>query len=314
MKEKKILTILYSLLVLAVFVVCFCIVMLVKTGKQEEGIQSEVVKEDSFTSDKQTLSGAFDGQLTGSGQLKEIQMEISGVPVIIYVADTKEEKPLLILQHGLTSKKEDMKDLAVNLAGLSYVVVTPDAAGHGELESKEELALAELAERTADNFDKLIAFFETSEYVDTKRTGIMGISLGGISAFYHAANGVYQPKVLVSLCATPDYEDLTKSHVVYEVYKNGKEEVVKDTTKQKELEELIISKSPYKKLLQNKETSFYLLCGQEDETVPHEGNVRFYEEMKDSAKDIVLSVKEKQKHEVTEEDFIKALEYLKGHL
>ena len=241
-------------------------------------------------------------------------MKIEEVPVIVYFQDTYDKKPLLILQHGITSKKEDVADLAKNLSQAGYVVVTPDAVGHGGLASSEEKTVAQLIKETGENFETVISYFADSMYVEISRTGIVGFSLGGLAAFHYTANGAHQPKVVVSLCSTPDFETLADSSVANIVFVNEKETAVGDKKKCEQIAEAIRAESPYGKLINNTETCFYLLCGDKDDIVPHEGNLRFYDEMKDKANDIVLKVKENQKHEVKVEDLEEVLQYLKGHL
>ena len=102
--------------------------------------------------------------------------------------------------------------------------------------------------------------------------------------------------------------------MAYQFYKNGKLVDAKNQEERKSIEEQIRSKSPYEKLLLDTDTYFFMVCGDADDVVPHEGNMRFYEEMKDSSKEMKLTVKEKQKHEITEEDLMLVLNYLKSHL
>ena len=327
MNRKKVLNILYILLSVAVgiTVFCFCMAFFHKADEEngsvtEESVGAEVAANEStvnetVTSEKLKEQGSlFDSLVHGSNLLKTEHLDIDGVKAVVYYLDNYEKKPLVLIQHGLTSKKEDVKDLAATVANLGYVVITPDAAGHGELKSDEEIYVIDMVKQTADNFEKVMNYFDESAYADVERTGFVGFSLGGLSSFYYAANGSYNPKVLVSLCSTPYFEDLIGTDAAYESYKNGKLSATKNKKEKEELEEEIRLNSPYEKLLSDTDTYFFMVCGDADDVVPHEGNVRFYEAMKDTSKDIRLIVKENQKHEVTEEDLMQVLEYLKGHL
>ena len=256
MKNNILIRIMYTLLLIAVVVVVVCGVMVVKNTKNKKsqeayGLSMEEVTDSQSGADKISVGDktsqagmGFDSYVSGSKQIKEIAMKIEDVPVIIYFEDTFDKKPLLILQHGITSKKEEVADLAKYFTKAGYVVVTPDAAGHGEAKNSDKLGIAELIKQTGENFDTVISYFEECE----------------------------------------------------------------------QLAEAIKEETPYEKLMNNSETCFFLLCGNKDDVVPHEGNLRFYDEMKDKTKDIVLRVKENQKHEVTEDDLKEVFQYLKGHL
>lgn len=303
-----------------VTIFCFCAVLLGKKdtdgerGKNTEGLTGQRIEDAASDSANSQEGCLFDSLVRGSNMLKVEKVDIDGVKSILYFLDDYDKKPIVILQHGLASKKEDVKDLATTIANLGYVVITPDAAGHGELKSKDSVSVIEMVEQTAINFEKVLDYFQGSSYADVERTGLIGFSLGGLASFYYAGNGCYNPKVVVSLCSTPDFGDLTKAYAAYQFCKNGKLSVTKNQEEREKLEEQIRSKTPYDKLLADTDTCFFMLCGDADDVVPHEGNIRFYEEGKDICKDIKLVVKEKQKHEVTEEDLMLMLEYLKGHL
>lgn len=329
-KYKKLLRILYVFLALMVCVTIFCFGAVLLGEKDTDGdseqnmVESTGQKTEQAASDHKTESTSnpadvqegclFDSLVRGSNMLKVEKVDISGVKSILYFPDDYEKKPIVIIQHGLTSKKEDVKDLATAIANLGYVVVTPDAVGHGELKSKDRISVIDMVEQTAINFERVLDYFQGSCYADVERTGLVGFSLGGLASFYYAGNGCYNPKVVVSLCSTPDFDDLTKAHAAYQFCKNGKLSTTKNQEERDDLEELIRAKSPYDKLLKDTDTCFFMVCGDADDVVPHEGNIRFYEEAKDVCKDIKLVVKEKQKHEVTEEDLMQVLEYLKSHL
>lgn len=313
-KNKKLLKILYIVLALVVCVTIFCFGAVLFGKKNSDGSNGQQTEGNLTGSSDDQTGCLFDGLVHGSNMLKAEPVNIDGVKTIVYFLDDYEKKPIVILQHGLTSKKEDVKDLATAIANAGYVVVTPDAAGHGEMKSKDRVSVVEMAEQTALNFETVLDYFQTSCYADVERIGLAGFSLGGLASFYYTANGNYNPDVVISLCSTPDFDSLADTYVAYQFCKNGVLSGVKNEKEKDALEEQIRSNSPYDKLLADTDTCFFMVCGDADDVVPHEGNIRFYEEGKDVCKDIKLIVKEKQKHEVTEEDLMQMLEYLKGHL
>lgn len=290
----------------------FCAAMIIKNNQNSnKGDES-----DSNVESVQSENGiaAFDSLLKGTGSIVSEELNIGGVPCMVHYIDNYEVRPIMILQHGMTSKKEDMQPFATAFAEKGYLVVTPDAAAHGELKNKDSWTVPDMIHKTAENFDIVLNDFAKSSYVDIERLGMSGISLGGLSVFHYVENGGYNPKVVVAMCATPEYGDLVTSTVATSYIKNGKIAEQKDEEKRNQIIETFIQESPYNAVLADTDTCYYLLCGDQDDIVPHQGNVKLYDEMKDSAKDIVLQVKSGQGHTVTEDDLWEILSYVIAHL
>ena len=308
MGRKRILGILYILLAAAVGCVVFFLAMalgIIPGERKESG------KQGSQTSSVSILP---DSRIQGSGALRKESLDIDGRKTILYFTDSYEQRPLVILQHGLSSRKEDVAEFAAAIAGSGYFVVTPDAAGHGEAKLKEPLSVMDMVVQTAGQFDGIIDYFRESRYVDTDQVGLAGFSLGGLAAFYYTGSCSGNPKVVVSMCSTPDFSDLAGQDAAYTLCMDGNMSVEQDPEERKKIDEQMRVSSPYGKLLDDTDTCFFMLCGSEDEVVPYEGNVRFFEEMEVSAENIQLTVKEGQGHTITEPDMRQVLEYLKNHL
>lgn len=305
MKRNKILRLLYILLAAALGSVVLFLAMALNSimGEREAG--------ESLVDSAGQLP---DSRIRGSGKLREESLDIQGIKTILYFTDSYEKRPVVILQHGLSSQKEDVAELAAALADAGYLVVTPDAAGHGEARSGDLLSVMDMAVQTADQFDGILRYLQGSRYADTDRTGLVGFSLGGMAAFYYTGNGSATPGVVVSMCSTPDFADLAGQDAAYTCCRDGAVFAASGPEEKKEIDEKLREGSPYGKLLDHTGTSYLMICGDADEVIPYEGNVRFFEAMEDSADDIRLTVKEGQGHTVTEEDMRQVIAYLNSHL
>lgn len=313
---KNIVKILYGLLAIALGIGIFCIAMLMKNNSSEMGDADfcEQVS-DIFVQDiEETSIETFENQITGSGVLKSADITIDGVPCKLYFIDSYEKHPILVLQHGMTSKKEDMQPFATAFAEKGFLVVTPDAAAHGELKDNKEWTVPEMIQTTSSNFDTIFRYLAQSSYMDMEKIAMSGISLGGLSVLHYCANGSYNPKTVATMCATPEYEDLMSSQVATSYVKKGKIIAEGDETKLSALGEMFTQMSPYDTILMDTDTCYYLMCGEQDDIVPYGGNVSLYDAMKDKALDITLKVKQEQGHTVTEEDLWEVLSYVVAHI
>lgn len=112
-----------------------------------------------------------------------------------YVVTMKDKaadvKPAVIVLHGHNAGKHQVFHWRwpQELAFKGYVVVTPDAWGHGERDSVSERRALEDAnwmdgftrtvQETSKDMGAVIDYLQTREDVDPDRIGLMGISLGG---------------------------------------------------------------------------------------------------------------------------------------
>lgn len=256
----------------------------------------------------------FEAFFTGEGGVKSECFEIEGIPVNMVYADTEGAMPLVVMQHGLESKKEDVADLANAFAMQGFVVVCPDAAGHGALEDGQKRSLAELIGETAEGFDKVIDFVTSSEHVDEGRIGLCGVSLGGLTSLYYASEHAQSVDVVVSFLGTPDFSSFAGQPTVQYYYLEHEYIVEKDEEKLKDMEENVISLSPYDKLLSNSDIALFLMCGAKDTIVPPEGNVTFYKEALAAGRDVGLVVKDNQGHIVEMDEMYAALAFMVENL
>lgn len=313
---KNIIKILYGVLAIAIGICFFCMVMLRKNNSKEmEDVVFVEQMTDLFVQDKEeTSTEPFDHFLTGTGEMKSVDITIDGIPCMLYYMNNYEKHPILILQHGMTSKKEDMQPLSIAFAEKGFLVVTPDAVAHGELKDDKEWTVPEMIQKTSANFDCILNYFAQSNYVNMEKIAMSGISLGGLSVLHYSANGSYNPTVIATMCATPKYEDLMMSQVATSYVKKGKTIAEGDEEKLAVLDDMYTQMSPYETILMDTNTCYYLMCGEQDDVVPCGGNVSLYDAMKDKAQDITLKVKQGQGHTVTEEDLWEVLSYVVAHI
>lgn len=257
----------------------------------------------------------FNGLFKGNGALTAEAVWIEEVPVKLFFVDEKSSLPVVILQHGISAKKEDMTDLANTFALQGFLVICPDAVGYGELADGTQRTLAEILKGTADNFEKVLGFVCKSQYVDENRLGLCGISLGALTSLHYVAYGEQDIKAVVSFCGTPDFRDFAgqKATRYYYTDKGFWEET--DGDKIKIMEESMISLSPYDKIMsEEEECTLFLMCGLEDNIVPPEGNARFYEDACVAGKTVKLVEKEKQGHAVELDEMYAALAFMLENL
>mgnify|MGYP001167113032 CR=1 FL=1 len=118
------------------------------------------------------------------------------IPLLTYHRrDLPGPKPAIIYYHGVAQRKEDYLDshsMSRALADAGFMVVIPDAPGHGERESAGGLIerlteslpreFAAAIEQSADEAGALIDWLERRPEVDVRRIGVIGVSMGGYTA------------------------------------------------------------------------------------------------------------------------------------
>ncbi len=265
-------------------------------------------------SDKSVSLDAFNALFKGEGGVKSESIIIEGVPVNIFYADNQGKMPLIIMQHGLEANKDSMSELANSFAMQGYVVIVPDALGYGELADGNMRTVSQILEGTAANFEKVMDFVCMSEAIDENRIGLCGVSLGGLTSLYYAAEGEHEVKVVVSFCATPDFKTFEGAKSVRCYYSDKRSAEEKDADKIKAMEESMSSLSPYDKLMSKDNISLFLMCGAEDQVVPPEGNATFYQQATAAGKNVGLVVKENQGHSLELDEMYAALAFMVENL
>lgn len=228
---------------------------------------------------------------------------IGDIPVIEYYneATGMSDKPMVIIEYGVTGKKEEMQAVAAVYANIGCLVVTPDLYLHGERMEESECSLLEIAVHSSGEIEEILDYYATSSMVDMDRIGMVGFSLGGITIYHYLANGTYPVKTAGIICSTPDWEDLQNYPVIYQCYSKGK--LVKlPEERHEEISSYAIENSPYDKLLQKTDITYGFISGGKDEVLSYVGTENFYTEYVSHGGTAVYQRDDELGHELRVED------------
>jgi uncharacterized protein len=138
------------------------------------------------------------------------QHRIQNIPVIAcYNPELPGRLPLILIMHGFTGSKEHHLLHAYHLAQAGFYAVTLDLHLHGELGEQPFIPaqvsphLVEVITRSVQNLHSLVQAFKTNPAVDSSRTGLMGISLGGAVIYHYLAQRDQSVKAAVTMVAGP---------------------------------------------------------------------------------------------------------------
>lgn len=239
-----------------------------------------------FFVDNQTSSqgqenavGEAETSLVSQDGLTVNKKYIGDIPVIEYYNESTgiSDKPIVIIEYGVTGKKEEMQAVAAVYANIGCLVVTPDLYLHGERVEESDCCLLEIAVRSSGEIEEILNYYSTSSMVDMDRIGMIGFSLGGMTIYYYLANGTYPVKTAGIICSTPDWEELQNYPVIYQCYSNGK--LVKlPEERHEEVAHYVTENSPYDELILKTDISYGLISGGKDEVLSYVGAEKFYSE------------------------------------
>lgn len=132
---------------------------------------------------------------------------LGSIPVLECYMDNGQKKPVVIVEHGVTMRKEDMLSTLMALGKAGFHAIAIDAYGHGARQNTQQISMMEVAVRNTRDVDTVLSYYEASraDQADTVNFGVTGFSMGGMSAFYHAAYGIRKPNAIVPVAGTPDW-------------------------------------------------------------------------------------------------------------
>lgn len=146
------------------------------------------------------------------------KMWIHHIPVLTYTDGCHLPKPLVIMAHGFTSKKEDLIPFLEDLAREGYFAVGLDNRLHGEREDGGFASVLSEGSRlncyklfyaikeNAEDIRLIIDYFTGEAQVDINRVGMVGISMGGFTT-YKALTIDKRIKVAAPLISSPVWGD-----------------------------------------------------------------------------------------------------------
>jgi hypothetical protein len=182
------------------------------------------------------------------------------------------KKPLLFFNHGLGSCKEENYSLIIELANHGFYVIAMDAYLHGErleeplISGSQESITKEvfnIVRRTSRDITYLFKHHYMEHFTSFS---VMGISLGGMVAFYTATISE-NVKGIIPIIGTPSFVKLAK----HEAKRNGF--TFNDDAY---LDELHVD-DPMNHLDHFEKVKLLMIIGTEDEVVPDKWTKQFYE-------------------------------------
>ncbi len=206
----------------------------------------------------------------------EEKIYIKAIPVIVLTPKNIESKGTIVLYHGWSSSKENQRMRGFILASVGYRVAIPDAISHGERNPLDGYGLDKGDElwatvfKNMEEWDRLIDGLVEKYGIDKNNIGIIGNSMGGITA-----GGIYT------------HNDYIKALVVLNgsmAWENSNE-IVKDsinitmTEKLKGIESKIESVDPIKNTELLLDRPILLLHGDHDEVVSIESERLFFNQI-----------------------------------
>ena len=158
--------------------------------------------------------------------------ELSGLLYRPREASSGEKLPAVVLIHGISSSKESMSSIALELARNGFVALTIDAVGHGDsggrLWATGDLSLGALS---------ALRFLEAQPYVDASSLGFVGHSLGaGAARAAATAHGRVKAVVLIAgglggVASDPAYGVLNSTFPRNLMVAVGRQDVLFDTAR-----------------------------------------------------------------------------------
>lgn len=198
--------------------------------------------------------------------------------------DGKSNKPIVIIVHGWSARKENMLFHAYLLAQSGFFVVAPDAYGHGERKtdtSNDPLSiLMNAVTVTADDIDTLIDNYVHDDRVDIARIGLAGVSMGGIITYSHIIKKDRRVKAAVPLISTPDILAALNSPNKEALFKAAGINPHDNGGKLDEILKMVESLQPASRYQDMNGIPLLILNGTADPLIDIEGVRKFYNFMK----------------------------------
>lgn len=204
--------------------------------------------------------------------------KVSGIPILdLYEIDVQEKRPILIMLHGGNSNKEKNIERAYEFVKKGFFVTLFDAYGHGELQNTGEIF--EITDTQKSHIDKLLkVYVETSKYIntiidsyrnsiyaDSDRIGLIGVSMGAHTIYYHTLKERNPHiKVAVPINGSPIWTNFVRRYISKETVNSlniSEENIIK-------VEKYIENIEPLNYKENSKDFPLLMLNGEKDELIP----------------------------------------------
>ncbi len=285
--------ILTAIIILSILLVSVLVVLVFIWQTSEMSSSAADVSQNSQSGSDSTLDN--DNKTTGMQVVNSTDDLITrtgwvdDISVIEYNNTTNEKKPVIVFLHGVTSNKESFEMLATTVAKDGFFVISLDAYAHGERNETDPLSVFEIAAQTSEELDVIFDYYEDNENCDLSNITLCGFSMGGFASYHYGANGERTPQNIMTICSSPYWEDMIGVGITYSTYEN---KALIDFNEEhftiSEIDTFLTENSPYDALIENgDDTNYYMILGEEDEIVTHEGAEKFYIDMYDTYPDTV---------------------------
>lgn len=212
-----------------------------------------------------------------ASNVTEEKIHIGEIPAILFrPKEVKGLYPTIILYHGWSSNKEFQRIRGLILSAVGYQVIIPDAIYHGERNPIDynvnyDKYFWKIVFKNLEESDKIIKELISKYNADPNKLGVVGNSMGGITAagiFAHNTN-IKALVVLNGSCAWKYSNEIFKKNIKVEL-----------TEELKETEDKISKIDPMNNLQLLKDRPILMLHGNSDSVVSIEGQRVFYKGIK----------------------------------
>ncbi|MBQ7360641.1 MAG: alpha/beta fold hydrolase [Lachnospiraceae bacterium] len=306
MKKENSVIKLIALILSLLLVLLLILVLVCSLFKKDDADQEKTPLKENGVGQSQTQILEVD--VTGTlGEIKDglniNKGTIEGVPVIEYFDTTTgtEDKPVILLLHGLNNSKETYEFMGKTLAQEGYLVITPDARLHGERAEGDSMWIAQIVTESSKDLDSVLECYAQQELADMDKLCLVGFSLGGLMTYDYLVNGAFAVDAAVVAYATPNWHELKEDSTLYYAYGNGR--VSEISSKEKEdVKQFLVENSPYDEVVKMTDISLGLVNGGKDEVFTCEGTEKLYQELLQVGGDVSYCFREEGKHEFTDDD------------
>ncbi|MBQ9624905.1 MAG: alpha/beta hydrolase, partial [Clostridia bacterium] len=239
---------------------------------------------------------------------------LEDIPVIHIFKNDGAKKPTMLIIHGYGGSKSDSLDLATKFAYDNYYCVIFDAYGHGERTGMPLKSFPEVLSMYPYDIEKVVLSLENNEQADLDNMGMLGISMGACAIYKYCTFGKVQPKAIAPFIGTPYYEQLYNTELSRIAFDNASGRF-KSELSQLDLNTILMESSPYKDIYKLKDIHILMQNGGIDTLVSPMGVYMLEKDLKEmGAKDATLIIYPDLWHEISDDGFDKAFEFMNKHL
>jgi dienelactone hydrolase len=248
---------------------------------------------------------------------------VDGIPILTLAQEGLTHAPVVFAMHGMGGRKEHTLTLGYELAKRGLFAVSFDATLHGErfdrrLETvsfegnvypsdtglDKFFLMHEIVVQNGHDIATLLEHFAGDSRVDSQNVGVTGVSLGGFSTFYVAANdpNVRAAVPIIGIPAfTERWLDVTLEAESYTQWAEAMHHAASETTAKTAFMRQI---DPFDRLKAFAPKPLMMIVGDIDTDSPKIYSVRLYRSLKDSYADapdcLRLCIHDHAAHAVTE--------------